>query len=258
MLLADKLNYLVYMIARIVLVMASLIFFGIPALILVIVLWLFLGGVGLTLFLTGLWAEWTWSFYTIGAAILFGGAALLITMYLVAFLCTPVVAFFPTYALHFLGLRYARVAEALNRHPLLVQARGASPITAFQTGVHSGLQISRQHGSHVLDLEARYEVLVPLLAREFLTGRKFITRSHSKKLSMTWKAICVILQPEPGISHCRGSCEPAGHALLPRLCKIPDWNVAGALGERGPQGPVLCRPVVAGDHKGRPYDARRS
>ena len=127
MLLADKLNYLVYMIARIVLVMASLIFFGIPALILVIVLWLFLGGVGLTLFLTGLWAEWTWNFYTIGAAILFGGAALLITMYLVAFLCTPVVAFFPTYALHFLGLRYARVAEALNRHPLLVQARGASP-----------------------------------------------------------------------------------------------------------------------------------
>ena len=121
MLSAEKLNYLVYLIIRTALVVVGLIFFGILALLLVLALVLFFGGVGLSLFLAGLWAEWTWNLYTIGAAVFFGGTALLIAIYLMAFLCTPAVTFFPTYALHFLGFRYARVAEALERHPFPVK-----------------------------------------------------------------------------------------------------------------------------------------
>ncbi len=120
MLLAEKLSYLVYLILRVALVVASVIVFVIPAFLLVIVLWLLFGGIGLTLFLAGLWAEWTWNVYTIGAAVLLGGSALVFTMYLIAFLCNPAVAFFPTYALHFLSFRHAGVAEALDRNPVLV------------------------------------------------------------------------------------------------------------------------------------------
>ena len=126
MLAAEKLNYLIYLVIRTVLVLAAILFFGILALLLVIVLLLLFGGVGLTLFLAGLWAEWAWNVYTIGAAVLFGGAALLITMYLIAFLCSPAIAFFPTYAAHFLGFRYPRLSEALGRHPVLVETPGIS------------------------------------------------------------------------------------------------------------------------------------
>ena len=121
MLSAEKLNYLVYLIIRTVLAVAGLIFFGILALITVIVLLLMFGGVGLTLFLAGLWAEWTWNLYTIILAVVLGGAALIIMTYAIAFLCTPAVAFFPTYAAHFLGFRYSRLSEALGRHPVLVE-----------------------------------------------------------------------------------------------------------------------------------------
>ena len=121
MLSAEKLNYLVYLIIRTVLAVAGLIFFGILALITVIVLLLVFGGVGLTLFLAGLWAEWTWNLYTIILAVVLGGAALIIMTFAIAFVCTPAVAFFPTYAAHFLGFRYPRLSEALGRHPVLVE-----------------------------------------------------------------------------------------------------------------------------------------
>ena len=122
MLSAEKLNYLVYLIMRTVLALASLIFFGILALLLVIVLGLVFGGLALTLVLAGLWAEWTWSLYTILLAVVLGGAALMAMIYAIAFLCAPAVAFFPTYAAHFLGLSYPRLSAALSRHPGLIDA----------------------------------------------------------------------------------------------------------------------------------------
>ena len=124
MLSAEKLNYLVYLIIRTVLAVVGLFFFGILALITVIVLLLMFGGVGLTLFLAGLWAEWTWNLYTIILAVVLGGAALIIMTYTIAFLCTPAVAFFPTYAAHFLGLGYPRLSEALGNHPVLETPSG--------------------------------------------------------------------------------------------------------------------------------------
>ena len=114
MLVSEKLNYAVYLLIRMFLTMVAFIL----CLVLVLVFLLALGGVGLTLFLAGLWAEWSWNFYTIALAVVFGGAALVVTVCLIAFLCTPAVAFFPTYAAHFLGLRYARLSEALGNHPV--------------------------------------------------------------------------------------------------------------------------------------------
>ena len=122
MLSAQKLNYLVYLIIRTVLAVASLIFFGILALVLMIVLLLVFGGMGLTLVFAGLWADWTWNLYTILLAVGLGGAALVATIYAIAFLCTPAVAFFPTYAAYFLSSRYPQLSEALARHPALVEA----------------------------------------------------------------------------------------------------------------------------------------
>ena len=122
MLSAQTLNYLVYLIIRTVLAVASLIFFGILALLLVIVLVLVFGGMGLTLGLAGLWAEWTWNFYTILLAVVLGGAALMAIIYAIALLFTPAVAFFPTYAAHFLGFGYSRLSQALGRHPGLIDA----------------------------------------------------------------------------------------------------------------------------------------
>ena len=120
MLLAEKLNYLVYLIIRTGLAVASLIFFGILALLLMIVALLVFGGMGLTLVLAGLWAEWTWNLYTILLAVVLGGAALMAVIYAIAFLCTPAVAFFPTYAAHVLAFRHPRLSEALSRHPGLI------------------------------------------------------------------------------------------------------------------------------------------
>ena len=116
MLSAQKLNYLVYLIIRTVLALASLIFFGILALVLVF------GGIGLTLVLAGLWADWTWNRYTILLTVVLGGAALMAMIYAIAFLCTPAVTFFPTYAAHFLGLGYPRLSQALSRHSGLIEA----------------------------------------------------------------------------------------------------------------------------------------
>ena len=118
LLLAQKLEYLIYFIVRTVAAVVSAVCFGILALLMVVAVVLVGGGMGLTLILAGWWAAWTWNLYTIVLGAVVGGAALLAMMYVIAFMYSPAVAFFPTYAAHFLGLSYPRLAEALSRHPV--------------------------------------------------------------------------------------------------------------------------------------------
>jgi hypothetical protein len=110
---AEPGKYVVYILLKIALAIAAAILFGIlaviPALIVIIPCAIVVVG--------AIAAGAGWSVATVSLAVIFGGMALLLLIYLVAFVCVPATIFFPAYALYFLAGRYPVLAAQLNPAP---------------------------------------------------------------------------------------------------------------------------------------------
>ncbi len=114
---AESVAYLVYVLFKIVLAIASAILFGILTLFVIILPLLLFAAMGAAMFFAGMFAGLSWNVFTVALAILFGLLLLLIVLALIAFVSTPAVVFFQAYRIHFFGSRYPALYEALVAGP---------------------------------------------------------------------------------------------------------------------------------------------
>ncbi len=125
MLSAEKWSYTGYLGMKIVLAIAAAIVFGILNLVALLVLLIPLFLVGLVVGVGGAAAGLTWNVVTITAAVVAGGIALALVLYVMGFVTTPSAVFFQSYALHFFGGRYPALGERL--HPPAPPAPPVAP-----------------------------------------------------------------------------------------------------------------------------------
>ncbi len=123
---AEKGEYAVYVLMKIVLAVAAAILFGIVNLIVLLVLLIPLGIVGFGVVMAGKTAGLTWTAFTIALAVTVSVALLLVLFWLFALINTPGMYFFQSYTLHFFGSRYARVGDLLFPPPQVAAAPATS------------------------------------------------------------------------------------------------------------------------------------
>ena len=106
-------KYAVYILLKIVLLIAAGILFTIVAFIpaLIVIIPSVLIGVA------GAAAGLAWNPATISLVIIFGTMAFLLLMYLIALVCAPATVFFPAYAMYFFAARYPNLDALLNPAP---------------------------------------------------------------------------------------------------------------------------------------------
>jgi hypothetical protein len=102
-----------YVLMKIVLSIGSAILFGILDVVAFLCLLIPLGIAGVALFLLAKAAGFGWNVYTIGAAVILGVVALAAIFFVMGFVYAPGLVFFQSYALRFLGARYAVLEAAL-------------------------------------------------------------------------------------------------------------------------------------------------
>ncbi len=109
--------YLFFILMKALLALGSAIFFTILYIILALVILVpfILSGIVAGVF--GQAAGITWSPLVIAIVSVIGGIVLLVALYGMAFLYTPAMVFFQSYALHFFGTQYPRLGEALAPVP---------------------------------------------------------------------------------------------------------------------------------------------
>jgi len=106
MLAADKMAFAGYVLMKIVLAIGSAIIFGIITLLALFVVLIPLGIAGVIIFFVGKALELTLNVATISIMVVLGGIILAGILYLIALISTPVMVFFQSYDLHFIGSRY--------------------------------------------------------------------------------------------------------------------------------------------------------
>jgi hypothetical protein len=105
--------YLLFVLMKALLALGSAIFFTILYIILALVVLVPFLLTGIIAGLFGQAAGITWSPLLIAAVSIIGGIALVVVLYGMAFLYTPGMVFFQSYALYFFGTQYPRLGEAL-------------------------------------------------------------------------------------------------------------------------------------------------
>jgi len=115
---AEKGNFVLYVLMKIVLVVGSEILFAIVNLFVILVCLIPLGIVGVSGYLIFTSLGLGWNITTILLAIAAGLLALAGLLYALALVYSPGLVFFQSYALHFFGARYPRLGALLNPPPL--------------------------------------------------------------------------------------------------------------------------------------------
>jgi hypothetical protein len=110
---AEPGRYAVYLLLKLVLIIAAWILFSIiaiiPALIVIVP--------SVIVVAAGVAAGLSWTVTTVSLAVIFGAIALLLLLYLAALVSTPATVFFPAYAMYFLAARYPNLSVLLNPTP---------------------------------------------------------------------------------------------------------------------------------------------
>jgi hypothetical protein len=117
MLRANWPAYLLFVLMKALLALGSAIFFTILYIILALVVLVPFILAGIIAGLFGEAAGITWSPLIIAAVSVIGGIVLVVVLYGMAFLYTPAMVFFQSYALYFFGTQYPRLGEALDGVP---------------------------------------------------------------------------------------------------------------------------------------------
>ncbi len=123
----EKGGYAGYIGMKIVLAIAATLAFAIVTIIVLLVLVVIIGGIGFAAVLGAKAAGWTWNPYTITLAIVFGGIAVAILIFVAALISVPAMVFFPAYSIYFFAPRYSQLASLLWPQPPAAAAPGEPP-----------------------------------------------------------------------------------------------------------------------------------
>lgn len=114
MLAAEKLAYTGYILMKAVLAVGSAIFFGIIDLIALLLLLIPLGLIGVLAYLGLRGANLSWNFATVSVTVILAGLVIALIMWMFAFLYSPALVFFQSYALRFLASRLPSLSAVMN------------------------------------------------------------------------------------------------------------------------------------------------
>jgi len=128
MLEAEKGKYAGYAGVKVVMAIGAGVAIGIAGLIVLVVLFIPLGGLGLISVLAGQAAGLTWNVLTITLAIVAGCVFLLVLFYLVSLIAVPAIVFFPAYSIYFFAARYRPLANLIYPPPVPPMAPSVQPI----------------------------------------------------------------------------------------------------------------------------------
>ena len=118
MLEAEKGKYAGYAGMKVVMAIGAGVAIGIAGLIVLVVLFIPLGGLGLISVLIGHAAGLTWNASTITLAIVAGCVFLLVLFYLLSLIAVPAIVFFPAYSIYFFAARYRPLANLIYPPPV--------------------------------------------------------------------------------------------------------------------------------------------
>jgi hypothetical protein len=114
MLRAEKGGYAGYLGMKIVMALGAAMVVGIAATLIILIVFIPVGGLGAVAVLTAKTAGLKWNLYTITLVILVGSFLLAGVLYLISFVSVPTTVFFPAYALYFFAARYPRLDALLH------------------------------------------------------------------------------------------------------------------------------------------------
>lgn len=114
---AEKGNYLVYVLMKIVMAIGAAVIIGIAALIVTVLILIPVGGFGAIAVFAGKATGMNWNLYTITLAVVFGLLALGVLMYVISLISVPAIVFFPAYSLYFFAGRYPQLDAVLHPQP---------------------------------------------------------------------------------------------------------------------------------------------
>lgn len=132
MLVAEKLAYTGYILMKAVLAVGSAIFFGIIDLIALLLLLIPVGLFGVLIYFGLRGADLSWNFATVSVTVILGALVISLILWLFAFLYSPALVFFQSYALRFLASRLLSLNAVMNpgsseETPASVPLPGAAP-----------------------------------------------------------------------------------------------------------------------------------
>jgi hypothetical protein len=127
MLNTDKGGYAGYAALKVVVTLAAAVVIGIVTTILILIMFIPIGGISAVILLGGKAAGLTWNLYTITLAIVVASILLLLIIYMVSFVSVPPIVFFPAYSMYFFADRYRRLQLNLYPHPLVITPAPPEP-----------------------------------------------------------------------------------------------------------------------------------
>ncbi len=123
----EKAGYAGYIGMKIVLALGAGVMVGIITLIVLLAVFIPIGGAGIIAVLAGKAAGLTWNLYTISLAVFVGLIAFAIFMFTISVISVPVTVFFPAYSIYFLAPRYSPLAAILSPPPSTADGPISSP-----------------------------------------------------------------------------------------------------------------------------------
>ncbi len=114
---AEKANFGVYIIMKVVLALVAAVVLGIVSAIVMLLFLIPVGGLGAIAVIVGMAAGLTWNLYTITLAVVAGSCALFFILYVLSLVSVPAVVFFPAYAIHFFAPRYPALDALIHPAP---------------------------------------------------------------------------------------------------------------------------------------------
>lgn len=117
MMTAEKGDYVIYVVMKIVLAIVAAVIIGIVTLILGLFFVVPTAVFGVVGVMAGKSAGLTWNAYTITLAVVVGCILLFIFLYLVSLVSVPAIVFFPAYSIYFFAGRYPALSRALYPAP---------------------------------------------------------------------------------------------------------------------------------------------
>ena len=114
MLAAEKLAYTGYILVKAILAVGSAIFFGIIDVIALLLLLIPLGLIGVLIYLSLRGTNLSWNFATVSVTVVLAAVVIALILWLCAFLYSPALVFFQSYALRFLASRLPSLSAVMN------------------------------------------------------------------------------------------------------------------------------------------------
>jgi hypothetical protein len=114
---SEKGGYAGYVGLKIVMSIAASIMVGIVSFIVILILFIPVGGVGALVVLAGKAAGLGWNLYTITTAIVVGTGVIAVLVYVVSLISVPPIVFFPAYSIYFFASRYPALQQLLYPAP---------------------------------------------------------------------------------------------------------------------------------------------